>query len=191
MTDYELKQLSAYSDALDNLAKNNSNDTFPNKDHKHASIVLSKILKYSKSTFILFDDDLKGDIVKNDQVVSFRDSLIEFISRGGSLKIVISDENDDDDASLKSFLKTLVELFSEQVELKLASSEFKESMKKIYGEKINFAVGDTNKYRLEKYGDNSVDKKTGTAIGSFNNEQTSRLLLKAFYFNYNSCLSYN
>ena len=48
-----INQLIKYSSDLENLAKHNSSDIFPNKDHRHASIVLSKILQHSKNDFIL------------------------------------------------------------------------------------------------------------------------------------------
>ncbi len=191
MENSELESLKAYSKALDNLACNKSKDTFPNKNHKHASVALCKILKYSKNDFIIFDDDLKGDIVNHQEVVSFKDSLIEFISRGGKVKIVISDKYDDeDDKNLKDFLKLLIEIFPDNVELKIASTEFKASMRKIYNEKINFAIGDNNKFRLELFGNNSVDNKTRKAVGSFNNEAVTNKLLSVFSSNYSSCLDY-
>ncbi len=183
----DIEQLRRYSSALDNLAKHNSSDIFPNRDHRHASIVLSKILKYSKKDFILFDDDLKGDIVKYDEVESFKDSLIGFVSRGGTVKIVLSDRNQNDDKGLTDFIKLIQQLFSGQVYIKLASSNFKEAMKKIYNEKINFAIGDKNKFRLELFGDAPIDDKTRKANGSFNNEKVVEELAKVFNANYPDC----
>jgi len=187
----DIKRLKEYSEDLDNLARSESTDTFPNKNHQHASIAISKILKYSKKSFVLFDDDLQGDVVNNEAVVSFRDSIIEFISRGGNVKIVISDKNDIDDVKLRVFLEVLVELFPEQVELKIATSKFKKSMKSIYGEKINFAIGDNNKYRLEMFGENPTDLKTRKAKGSFNDEKLVYELLNTFNDNYSKhCNNY-
>lgn len=186
-----IDKLKEYSEDLDSLARNKNTDTFPNKDHEHASIAISKILKYSKSSFILFDDDLRGDVLNNDVVVSFRNSIIEFISRGGSVKIVISDKNDTDDIKLKLFLEVLVELFPKQVELKIATKEFKQSMKSIFDEKINFAIGDNNKYRLEMFGENPLGLKTRKAKGSFNDEKLVSKLLDVFNNNYNKyCNNY-
>ena len=187
----DIKKLKEYSEDLDNLARSKSTDTFPNKDHQHASIAISKILKYSKDSFVLFDDDLKGDVVNNDAIVSFRNSIIEFISRGGNVKIVISDKNDTDDIELRLFLEVLVEVFPEQVELKIATRQFKESMRSIFGEKINFAVGDNNKYRLELFGETPLDLKTRKAKGSFNDEEIVSELLSVFNNNYNEfCNNY-
>tara|TARA_R110002050_G_scaffold4573_5_gene22187 strand:- start:1952 stop:2527 length:576 start_codon:yes stop_codon:yes gene_type:complete len=191
MTEESRKKLIEYSNALDNLARIKSTDIFPNKNHQHAAIVLSKMLKYSKNSFVLFDDDLKGDIVKHDEIESFRDSVIDFISRGGNLKVVISDKSPDDDPSLKNFLNLLIKVFPNQVELKLATSEFKSSMRKIFNEKINFAIGDNNKYRLELFGNNATDSRTRAARGSFNNKEVSSKLLEAFNSKYSSCIAYS
>jgi hypothetical protein len=188
MKERELSRLIAYAEALDNLAKNKSTDTFPNKDHHHAAIAISKILKYSNYDFILFDDDLKGDIVNKDSVVSFRDSVIDFIRRGGNLKVVVSDKNDTDDLNLRYFFEALRELFKNQVELKLATPEFKSQMKTVYKEKINFCVGDADKYRLELF--DNIEKKTRKAKGSFNDPKIAGELLKQFYEVYPICTEY-
>lgn len=183
----DINQLIKYSSDLENLAKHNSSDIFPNKDHKHASIVLSKILQHSKNDFILFDDDLKGDIVKHNEVESFKDSLSSFVNRGGNLKFAISDRNPNDDVGLTSFLETIQELFPKHVSIKLATPKFKNAMKEIYNEKINFAIGDKNKFRLELFGNTSVDSKTREAKGSFNNEKVVDELLKVFNAHYSDC----
>lgn len=183
----DINSLIKYSSDLENLAKHNSSDIFPNRDHKHASIVLSKILQHSKNDFILFDDDLKGDIVKHDEVESFKDSLISFVNRGGNLKFALSDRNLNNDEGLTSFLETIQELFPKQVSIKLATPKFKNAMKEIYNEKINFAIGDKNKFRLELFGNSSVDNKTRKANGSFNNEKVVYEILKNFNTHYPDC----
>lgn len=191
MTNFNREKLTKYSIALDDLAKNNSTDIFPNEDRQHAAIAIATILKYSKKSVVIFDDDLKGDIVSNDQIESFRSSVINFVSRKGQLKIVISDKNEEsDNQELKYFLETLTELLPRQVFVKLATPEFKTSMKAIYNEKINFLVGDNNKFRLEKFGENSIEQKTRKATGSFNNETIATELLDAFNQKYVDCKDY-
>lgn len=185
------EKLKQYSLALDDLAKNNSTDIFPNKDGQHAAIAIAKILKYSKKNVVIFDDDLKGDIVSKDEIESFRSSVIDFVNRNGKLKIVISDKNEESDSKeLKLFLEVLKKLFPEQVFIKLATQQFKVSMKEIYKEKINFVVGDKNKFRLEKFGENSTEEKTREARGSFNNEKIATELLNAFNQKYLDCPDY-
>lgn len=186
----ELKDLEQYAKSLDILAKNNVKDVFLNRNHKHASIVLSKILKYSKNSFVVFDDDLRGDIVNHDEVVSFKDSLINFISRDGNVKIIISDKTDYDNKNLVFFFRIINKLYPKNVSIKLASSEFKDSMRSIYGEKINYALGDNNKYRLEKFGNNSTEAKARIAEGSFNNTEVPSKLLKVVDEYYNTCSEY-
>ncbi len=190
MTDSEIRKLKQYSEALDGLAKNNSTDIFPNRDSEHAAIAIAKILKYSNEKVIVFDDDLKGDIVNNSTVESFRSSVIDFLSRKGKLQVVISDKSPYDDEELRLFLEVLIDVFPQQVSVKLASSSFKTSMKEIYGEKINFVIGDTNKFRLEKYGNNNPNNKTREAKGSFNNKEITNKLLSIFNTNYSSCKDY-
>lgn len=185
------EKLRAYAEALDTLAKTKSKDIFPNKNHQHAVIAISTILKYSRHTFILFDDNLSGDISKYDEVISFQDSIIEFISRGGIIKIVIKDKYEEEKISTKllNFLKLIIEIFPKQVELKLASKKFNESMKSLFNVDVNFAVGDKNKYRLELKG-NSEEHSKREATGSFNNEEQAMEIINAFESVYDSCENY-
>lgn len=180
-----IENLKQYSAALDNLARNNSTDVFPNKDQQHAAIAIAKILKYSKESVVIFDDDLKGDIVNHDYVESFRSSVIDFLNRGGVLKIIISDKKEEDE-NLQMFLKVLQKLFPNQVYVKLAMPKFKTSMREIFNEKINFVVGDKNKYRLERFGENKVEEKTRQATGSFNDEEVARKILNVFNAKYDA-----
>ena len=185
----KIKKLKAYSKSLDVLAKTKSKDIFPNQDYQHAAIVLSKILEYSDMKFLLYDDDLKGDIVNNQDVVSFKHSVIEFISKGGKLSFVIDKKTDNDDPLLVRFLALLKKAFPNQVKIKLASIAFKESFFKLFNGHVNFAVGDKNKFRIE-YLDNCLQERTANAICSFNNEEVSTIISEHFYRNIHSCNEY-
>lgn len=186
---HSIDELKRYSEALENLAKNNSNHVFPNKNHKHAAIAISKILKYTKEEFILFDDELNGDISSHDEVESFEKSLISFMSRNGKAKFVVSDKSAKV-SKLETFLVNVSELYPTQLEVKLASSLFKSNMRDVFKEKINYALGDDNKFRLEKFSNNPIHLKTREAEVSFNNKEVVKKIKNAFEDSYDSCTSF-
>lgn len=190
MTDEELAILKEYAKRLDNLARYKSKQTYTNKDHKHAAIALSTILRHSEEEIVIFDDNLNGDIVNHEEVLSFKKSLIEFLSKGGRLRMAISDKCKNDDESFILFLEALEKVFFQNVEIKLANVQFKAEMKKIYGEKINAAIGDGFMYRLELYGEEKPENKNRNAIISFNDEEVSQKLLFIFNNNFNNCDKY-
>jgi len=183
----EIKKLNDYSKWLDILAKSNSTQVFPNKDHRHAAIAISKILKYSRNSFFLYDDNLSGDISTHNEIESLDSSLIEFISRGGKVKIVIGDKSSKGETSdFENDLSILSTVFSDQIEVKLASDQFKSQVKDIYGNHINFTIGDNNKFRLEH-----IDtERKASAECSFNNREIVREISSVFNSVYNTCLPY-
>lgn len=178
----ELYHLKEYAESLDNLALSKSLEKFPNKNPKHAAIALTKILKYSHEHFIIFDDNLHGDIVNNIEVVSFIDTLKRFLRRGGTVVFVIREgESDKDDKSLITFLKTLTELYPTRMKIKKASDDFIAEMEKKKGKDINMAIGDNTMYRIET-GKKDSDKNTNTrqAEVCFNNKEVVDELSSVF-----------
>ncbi|MDD7887873.1 hypothetical protein [Flavivirga sp. 57AJ16] len=187
----KIEELEEYSRDLEFLAKNNSEVIFPNRDHKHAAIAMSKILKYSKNDFILFDNDLSGDVTQNEQVESFREALFEFIGRNGSIRIVAGKKyNNGETSELENYLSNLTQIFPERIEVKHASLEFKSKIKEIYNENISFVVGDNNKFRLELQGNDDNCEITREATCSFNNKRLPEKINSVFNSNYSSCTPY-
>jgi hypothetical protein len=176
--DIELSNLIRYDESLANLAVNKSPVKFPNKDPKHAAIALVNILKYSHKDFIIFDDNLEGDIVKNTEVVSFKDALKRFLRKGGKAIFVIHEkESEKDDIELIAFLKSLTEVYPETMIIKKASADFISEMEKKNGEDVNTAIGDNRMYRIEKGNRNN---KTREATVCFNDEKVVKELLIVF-----------
>lgn len=187
----KLEELKEYSSHLEFLANSNSEFVFPNKDDKHAAIAISKILKYSKNDFILFDNDLSGDVTKNEQVESFEKSLFGFISRYGNVRIVVEKKyNKEETSKLEDLLLNLSEIFPEQIEVRHASPEFKSKIKEIYNENISFVVGDNNKFRLELQGKDDNCEITREATCSFNNRKLPKKINGVFNSHYKSCEAY-
>lgn len=191
--DTELSNLIKYDDCLEVLAISKSSVNFPNKDPKHAAIALTKILKYSQDNFIIFDDNLSGDIVKNKEVVFFEDALKRFLRRGGKVVFIIREtQSDTDDKELIALLKSLTEIHPKTMIIKKASDDFISKMEEKKGEDVNMAIGDNSMYRIETGNRND---KTREAKVCFNNEKVVSELLIVFntyintlddYFNSNS-----
>ena len=107
----ELIALQNYAKRLELFAVLKSEKPYSNKNHEHAAIALSTILKHARNEFVIFDDNLHGDIAKHEEVLSFKDSVIAFLSGGGKLRIVIGDKFDDDSIEFKRFLRVLLDVF--------------------------------------------------------------------------------
>lgn len=173
--------LKIYSETLENLARSKSSEIFSNKDDKHASIAIQKLLKYTKEKFILYDDDLKGDIFTDENSGNISTTLINFIAKGGEFTIILK-EKIDKISKFGNTLRLLNKFFSSQVKVLIASDNFKNDLKeKFEGCELNFAVGDKDMFRLEKHEGNLLRE----AKVSFNNKYYPNKILGVFNKDYN------
>lgn len=141
------KNLETYKIGVENLAATNSKFLFSNSQPDHAAIVLTTMLKHSSKEFLIYDDNLSGDIIKNDNE-DFFNSLKQYVSDGKVFKIAIK-RIDDDDCKLHHTLTHLKREYPNSVFAKYADTNYSEKIDKLFGEPIYFAVGDGKSIRIE------------------------------------------
>ena len=166
--------LENYKKSVEILALTESKLVFKNSYHSHANIVLTNIIKYSKKSICIYDDNLSGDIANIDK--QFITELIETIrNKETVLKICVKDN-----CQFNNFQTEIVNLsksYPDKIYIKIASQEFRESIVKSFESDINFAIGDDKMFRLE-YGD--IEANERKAFCSFNNEEYPSKLSKIF-----------
>jgi hypothetical protein len=185
ISEIEVSILKEYAESMDEYARDYNNYKFPNSNNKHAAIVLAKILDNCQDRFDIYDDNLAGDIINNTDIVDFEDSMIGFISRGGKSRIIIGTHENEDEELNRTF-RVLESAFPNNFEVKLASETFKNAVKEIFIKPLNFAIGDSSRYRLEK----SPYTDDRTAEGSFNDREVVSIINKAIEATYHSCEKY-
>ena len=72
--------------------------------------------------------------------------------------------------------------------IKIANDDFKNEIKNKYVTNINFAIGDSRMYRLEKY--EKPEDKDRSAVVCFNDVNKSKELLSVFNKNFDKCDNY-
>lgn len=171
-----------YSKYIKNLADNDESMLFQNSSPKHAAVVLANIFNKSKSELRIYAGDLCGEVShKNDDALlksAYINELTSFIDRGGNLKIILEEFNEE---LLKTELYSKLNLYSamypSKIKVKILS---KNSKTDDFINKYHYTVGDNNKFRFEN------DTKKYIAVGSFNNIDVSKKLIDSFDLLFNN-----
>lgn len=174
-------ELEGYIEAVKQLAELNSDFMFNNSSPKHAAIVLSVMMENAGKEFLIYDDNLKGDLEM--EYKGFLPSLIKYVRKDGVLKIVI-DDNALQDSDIYKTLKELKGSNPKNVFVKVANKEFTNVIQSRFGQSVNFAVTD-NSFRLEESDIKGTAKRK--AICSFNNSKISGKLRKVFEDQFDYC----
>lgn len=176
-------ELQNYLKAVEGLAEAKSDYIFKNSSHKHAAVVMSVMLKNCKNEFRIYDDNLSGDI--GDQYEGFYPALEEFVRSGKTLKVIIDNHNQEDSNSYK-LLKKLFNNFPQKVSVKRSNEHFKKAITNNYKILLNFAVGDSQMFRLEE-SDRSKNDSNRRAFCCFNNSAISGSLKNSFDQEFENC----
>lgn len=170
------KTIEDYKNSVQKLAELKSSHVFQNSNLNHAAIVIATMLEHSFKEFIIYDDNLSGDIAdKNEQVYA---NLGKFIERGGRLRVVVDSVQDKSNRVYK-LLEEMHGLYPTRVDLKYASKEFVEAVKNLRinnqsDREINFACGDETSFRLETL------RGKREAYCSFNKPEVAKVLGNVF-----------
>lgn len=175
--------LLTFKEAIRNLAELKSNFMFNNSNPDHAALVLTTMLEYSHKEFVIYDDNLSGDLANREN--DFYYQLEGFVERNGRLKIVV-DEVKDKESRIYQALVEMHKEHPERVSLRLASKDFQASVHEllIHGVKhkdLNFACGDSTSFRLE------ADRGERKALCSFNRPDVASVLVSTFDKKFNTC----
>lgn len=173
-----------YIEAVRTLASNKSDLVFNNSTPKHAAIVLTTMLEYSKDEMRIFDDNLSGDITNHHP--EFIVALQSFIKSGKKLKVVV-DNVARTDSKVYTTLQELNSCYPKTVEVRRSTEKFKKSIAGISKESSpkNFAVSDDDGFRLEE----QIGTDERKALCSFNNKNVAGKLKKAFDKEFAGCTS--
>lgn len=170
--------------AVSNLARSKSDFIFNNSNPDHASVVIAKMLEVAESEFIIYDDDLSGDLANRNE--ELYDNLAQFVRKKGKLRVVVDNVSDSSNRIYK-FISDLHGQYPENVSLRKSSEEFRKGInaltKEIYPNEseINFACGDRVSFRVETV------KNQRKALCSFNRPSIANHFWQRFDLNYSSC----
>ncbi len=159
--------ISTYKTYIKNLAESNSTEHFLNPGPQHAAVVLSNLFNTAEASVVLYSGNLNGEISKD---TTYQSSVYNFLCRGGDLKILLEDYDNNSDAPMLKMLKSAKTNHYKVIAKKHPFFlEHKETQ-----EKVHFAVADGKAYRYEHDTDNYL------ATGSFNNPENAMPLTQLF-----------
>lgn len=167
--------LEEYGKYLENLASTKSSDIFTNGGKEHASILMSKMFKYTSNEVRMFCEGFKPELIMTNP---YNTALIEYLHLGKSLKILL----ETNEYTEKDAFKIIREENSRRrkenspiIECKLIADEYKKMIfDKLSSVHCNFSIFDNDKFRLE------ISPEDYKAIGSFNSPERASLLIKLF-----------
>lgn len=179
-------KLQEFREAVAGLAESKSDFVFRNDDHEHAAIVISNMLKVANKSFVIYDDDLSGDIAEKSKDGELYDCLTDFVNRGGLLRIVV-DEVSNTENNIYQHIANLKQQHSDNVFLSKSNDELRSKVNKFAADsrftdtEINFASGDSCSFRLETV------KNERKAICSFNKPDIASHLTSIFDSEFEHC----
>lgn len=157
------KTISEYKSAVEYMAENNKKLIFANPSARHASIVLSTMIKHTDSNIFIYDQDLRGDVINLNE--EFIPNLRNFLNENKEITFILENTN--------LIAQELKDLFTSQnVKIIEANTNFKEIVKNKLGNNFYFAVADKHKFRIESSENNRK------AFCSFNNHEYPRILFE-------------
>lgn len=180
----ELVNVNEYIESANRLAKNRSDFVFTSASPVNAAIVMAIILKYSENEVRIYDNCIDGEIA--DQHTYFFNALDEFFREGKKLKIVVRKESENDSKILEA-LANYEAIRPSQLDVRLASQEFKENISGAVQTDTNFIVNDQNGFRMEVVDLENPNENIKQAFSSFNKQDISEKLVTIFDQKFSTC----
>lgn len=158
-----------YFDFVDELAKNREDKVFFNSGPIHASIVMSRIFKYSNNIIRIFSGGFNGTVSNDKEYLYYLES---FLKKGGKLKILVEDYNSNSKSKIYEILKQ--PKYINQIEIKQTSSRVNSvDIDTKETNPIHFTIGDENSIRIE------TNPKNYTAEVNFKSND-AKILIEIF-----------
>jgi len=171
-----------YIESVEILAEKKSDFAFTTSNAADAAVVIAKIMEHANREVKIYDHNLNGDIAEQDPI--FLSTLKRFILNGKKLNILLRTANPVE----SNFFDILSEYHSDypdQIDIRIAHSDFKNNLKSILNSDVNYTVNDRNAYRVENFeSEKNVYKE---AICNFNNKEIASKLITLFDEQFNSC----
>ena len=180
-----MSDLSKYRDAVRELAETKSSLVFQNENANHASIVIETIIEFAKKEILVFDGVLDGGVSNRSQ--TFLKTLRDAAAVGKTIHFVV-EERFPTDSDIQLTLEALSVKYP-HVDVRFASKAFMDDVVRVRAsldldQKIHFAVGDGESYRLE------FPTKSRKAFCSFYDPELAGLLSNIFIKCFDGCPEY-
>lgn len=167
-------EMKAYEDVLNSTIESNSNEVIANFDENHGALMMTKLYEKTQHSFAIVAGDLNGKISNKKNYQEALTNCLE--EKKVKARILLMDTPKEDSKAYQIILKNR-DLRKNEIEIKFATSETVSYLNSAFengGKKIHFAIFDENKFRIE------TSTETYSALGSFNNSERAKLLLKIF-----------
>lgn len=179
-------ELDKYREAVRDLAASHSSFVFLNDNANHASIVIETIIEFAQKEVLIFDDVLDGTV--SDRSPSFLNTLRTAAKAGKTIHFVM-ERLLEGSSNIEDALRALVRRYPMTVSVRRASQDFVDEVKRVredldIEEKIHFAVGDGQSYRLE------FPRGARKAFCSFNDPVMAGKLSDVFIHWFEDCPEY-
>jgi len=158
--------LDSYKKKIRNLAEKRTNEMFFNTDAKHATIVLTELIKNAEDYVYIVGENMDPTVTDDEE---YLDAVENFLKKeNAKMKILLTDYNKKEFDNSK--IGKLLSRYKNVVEIKDSQKELVKSD----GVTINFTVSDGRAFRFER------DVKNRIAFGNFNDTETAISLEKSF-----------
>lgn len=167
-----------YKDQIDKFAQTKENFLFRNGTLDHTNIIFAAIANNSKGNILIYDRDLSGDILDQEDGINLIKDFENFLVRSKSATIeIIIDPDTEINEQVKRKLKSIEG--HERIKLSKLNAEVLENKRDLYNRVPYFATGDTS-YRIEQKFLDNVENKTRSAFGNFNDTEMVTSLSNLF-----------
>lgn len=167
--------LSSYRKYLEGLAASSSSERFSNGGKEYAPILMSVLFDNTQSIARVYAKGFRPELITKPVYWS---SLQKFLSKYKTIQVLVETADYRNESPIQA-----VKAASEQnpnIGVRLITDEDKRVFEETLGGHANFAVFDTNKFRME------YDPEDFKAFGSFNDPETSGKLITLFDNAYNN-----
>lgn len=136
--------LNEYIEYVEKLASTMENEVFFNSGPTHASIVMSRIFKYSNKTVKIFCGGFNGDVSNDPTYLKYAE---EFLNKSDT-KLIAIVENDLT-ANSNSMIFDVLKNYKDKVSIYNTNARIKYSSDSNADKFIHFAIGDDKMLRVE------------------------------------------
>lgn len=174
MDEVQEEMIKEYEEYLLDLAKNDSKEIFTNGGIRHASVLMSVLLKNTKDYACIFSEGFCPDIIQEPYLTALKSYVND--KRLG-LKILLETDLYIEKEPILSIRHKSKERngSDKRIEIRLIQEEDKQQIFKVLNcSQCNFSVFDGKMYRFE------YDPKHYKAYGSFNHKNNSTYLTSLF-----------
>ena len=162
-----------YKNKIQELAENKTDEMFFNVDKKHATIVLTELIRNAEKYVYILGKNMDPNVTDDEEYLKVVDRFLQ--TENTEIKILLTDYDKKkfDDSKIGKLLEKHKE---KAVEIRHTEGKL---IRREGGIPINFTVSDDRAYRFERDVDNHI------AFGNFNDGKTAKNLAENFknFFN--------